>query len=279
MKDCKSLNKGSIPFLAFMRQGHPYHLVDVSPWPLLSGLAGLGFTLGAVSYLHSFSYGGIVLFLGFLSLLLIMGFWWRDVVREGTFEGNHTFQVVRGLRIGVLLFIISEVFFFLAFFWAFFHSALSPAIEMGSIWPPNGMEALSPLEVPLLNTVILLSSGATITWAHHSLVSGQAKQALIGLALSIILGFIFTGFQLFEYKEASFTIADGVYGSTFYGATGLHGLHVFIGTTFLVVCWLRLVNSHFTKGHHFGFEAAAWYWHFVDVVWLFLYLSIYYWGF
>ena len=204
--------------------------------------------------------------------------WFRDVVREGTFQGHHTKVVQKGLKMGMILFITSEVMFFFAFFWGFFHSSLAPTVELGSVWPPMGINVLNPWEVPLLNTAILLCSGVTVTWAHHALVAGSRSQALSGLFLTISLGVIFTMLQAFEYLEASFTIADSVYGSCFYMATGFHGFHVLVGTLFLAVCLFRLYNHHFTRQHHLGFEAAAWYWHFVDVVWLFLFVSIYWWG-
>ena len=178
----------------------------------------------------------------------------------------------------MLLFLLSEVMFFLAFFWAFCHSSLAPTIEIGAVWPPKGIEALSPWEIPFLNTLILLSSGAAVTWAHHAILAGSREQALYGLLATIILAVVFTGFQAMEYIEAPFTISDGIYGSTFYLATGFHGLHVIIGTIFLIICCIREYLGHFTAKHHFGFEAAAWYWHFVDVVWLFLFVSIYWWG-
>jgi cytochrome c oxidase subunit 3 len=204
--------------------------------------------------------------------------WWRDVVREATFEGHHTSFVQLGLRYGMILFIVSEVMFFVAFFWAFFHSSLAPTVEIGAVWPPKGIEVLNPWEIPFLNTVILLSSGASVTWAHHAIIIGDRKQAMYGLILTVLLAIFFTAFQVMEYYDAPFTISDSVYGSTFFLATGFHGFHVFVGTVFLTVCLFRLMNFHFTKNHHFGFEAAAWYWHFVDVVWLFLFVSIYWWG-
>lgn len=257
---------------------HPYHLVDPSPWPLFGALSLLVTTTGAVMYMHSYIGGGLLLPLGFIMILFTMSVWWRDVVREATFQGHHTTIVQRGLRYGMILFIVSEILFFFAFFWAFFHSSLAPAVELGAIWPPKGIQALNPWEVPLLNTVILLSSGATVTWSHHSIVSGNNPGAIAGLLLTVILALIFTFLQGLEYIEAPFTIADGVYGTTFFIATGFHGLHVIIGTTFLIVCLFRLETHHFTKHHHFGFEAAAWYFHFVDVVWLFLFVTIYWWG-
>lgn len=255
---------------------HPYHLVEPSPWPYVMGCAALLTTLGAVIYFH---YSQLFLFLtGLLAITLCLFIWLKDVVREATFQGFHTKATVAGLKLGFLLFIISEVCFFVSFFWAFFHSSLSPSVEIGVMWPPLGVDPLNPFSVPLLNTAILLSSGATVTWAHHSIVSGEKKEALRGLTLTVILGFIFTALQAFEYLEAPFCIADSVYGSTFFVATGFHGFHVIIGTIFLLICLLRLNNSHFTRSHHFGFEAASWYWHFVDVVWLFLYVCIYWWG-
>lgn len=257
---------------------HPYHLVDPSPWPLFGSISLLVTTIGAVMYMHSYIGGSLLLPLGIIMIIYTMTVWWRDVIREATFQGHHTTIVQRGLRYGMILFIVSEVFFFLAFFWAFFHSSLAPTVELGAIWPPKGIQVLNPWEVPLLNTVILLSSGATVTWAHHSIVSGNKIGALAGLFLTVILAVIFTILQGVEYIEAPFTIADGVYGTTFFLATGFHGLHVIIGTTFLAVCLFRLETSHFTKHHHFGFEAAAWYFHFVDVVWLFLFVTIYWWG-
>jgi len=255
---------------------HPYHLVDPSPWPYVMSCGVLLTTLGTVVYFH---YSQLFLvILGFISILLCMFLWLKDVVRESTFQGYHSRIVVIGLKIGFLLFIVSEVLFFFSFFWAFFHSSLSPSVEIGVCWPPAGIDPLNPFSVPLLNTAILLSSGATVTWAHHSIVSGDRKESIQALTITVILGLIFTTLQGMEYVEAPFSIADSVYGSTFFVATGFHGLHVIIGTLFLGVCLIRLFYSHFTRSHHFGFEAASWYWHFVDVVWLFLYVCIYWWG-
>nr|WGO58060.1 cytochrome c oxidase subunit III [Rhabdoblatta melancholica] len=255
---------------------HPFHLVDKSPWPLTGALGALIMMTGLIKWFHL--YNNQLMFIGMMIMILTMIQWWRDIVREGTYQGLHTKFVTKGLRWGMILFIISEVFFFISFFWAFFHSSLSPTIEIGSLWPPLGIEPFNPLQIPLLNTAILLSSGVTVTWAHHGLLENNYSQALQGLFLTVILGLYFTALQAYEYIEAPFTIADSVYGSTFFMATGFHGLHVIIGTTFLLTCLLRHLYLHFSSSHHFGFEAAAWYWHFVDVVWLFLYISIYWWG-
>nr|QHD46972.1 cytochrome c oxidase subunit 3 [Phylloscopus schwarzi] len=257
-------------------QAHSYHMVDPSPWPILGAAAALLTTSGLTMWFHSRV--PYLLIIGLLTTALVMFQWWRDIVRESTFQGHHTPTVQKGLRYGMVLFIASEAFFFFGFFWAFFHSSLAPALELGGQWPPVGIKPLDPMEVPLLNTAILLASGVTVTWAHHSITGALRKQAIQALTLTVLLGFYFTALQAMEYYEAPFSISDGVYGSTFFVATGFHGLHVIIGSTFLLVCLIRLIKYHFTSGHHFGFEAAAWYWHFVDVVWLFLYVSIYWWG-
>jgi len=219
-----------------------------------------------------------VLILGFISLVCSMAFWFRDVISEGTYLGNHTSAVQRGLNLGVALFIASEALFFLAIFWAFFHSALSPTVELGAQWPPLGIEAINPFELPLLNTVILLSSGVTVTYAHHSLIQGNRSGVIYGLIATIILAIVFTALQGIEYTVSSFTISDSVFGSTFYFGTGFHGLHVIIGTLFLGVGFWRVLAYHSTDNHHLGLESGILYWHFVDIVWLFLYVSVYYWG-
>nr|YP_009123030.1 cytochrome c oxidase subunit III [Austropotamobius pallipes]AJK90914.1 cytochrome c oxidase subunit 3 [Austropotamobius pallipes] len=255
---------------------HAYHLVDVSPWPLISSVNAMMLTTGLIKWFHQFTMDLLVLSLVGVGLTMIQ--WWRDVVREGTYQGIHTQIVMKGLRWGMILFIVSEVLFFFSFFWAFFHSSLSPVVEVGSYWPPMGIQPFNPFGIPLLNTTILLSSGATVTWAHHAILNSNHLEALQGLMMTVVLGVYFTGLQAYEYIEASFSIADSIYGSTFFVATGFHGLHVVIGSSFLLVCLYRMYKCHFSSYHHFGFEAAAWYWHFVDVVWLFLYIFIYWWG-
>uniref|UniRef100_UPI0030E32727 cytochrome c oxidase subunit III n=1 Tax=Synelmis amoureuxi TaxID=3053537 RepID=UPI0030E32727 len=254
----------------------PFHLVEFSPWPLTGSIGALILTVGLTAWFHG--YGSSCMILGLILIALTMFQWWRDVIREGTYLGHHTSYVTKGLRWGMVLFIASEVLFFFAFFWAFFHSSLAPTPELGCMWPPAGITPLNPFSIPLLNTAVLLASGVTVTWAHHSLMEGQRTDAIQSLTLTVMLGMYFTVLQLGEYWEAPFTIADSVYGSTFFVATGFHGLHVIIGSTFLLVCLARTILHHFSTGHHFGFEAAAWYWHFVDVVWIFLYLCIYWWG-
>lgn len=260
------------------KQFHLFHLVNRSPWPFFTACSIMSLLLGTVLYINIFIYGLILLFLGLCLTIYCANLWWRDIIREGTFEGYHTLIVQKGLKMGMILFIVSEIMFFFAFFWAYFHSSLVPVIEIGVIWPPAGIIPFNPWSVPFLNTLILLTSGSTITCAHYYVLAGNRKEAILFLELTILLACSFTLFQIYEYLDASFSISDGIYGSTFYMATGFHGLHVFIGTLMIIVTLLRLFYYQLTVEHHFGFEAAAWYWHFVDVVWLFLFISIYWWG-
>ena len=262
-------------FKSFFSQRHAFHLVDPSSLPLLTSIAALCLTTGPVLWFHGYIGGLQATFFGILCVLICFFLWWRDIVREACYEGCHTNIVQLGLRYGMLLFIVSEIMFFFAFFWAFFAAALAPVIELGSIWPPKGIDSFDPIEVPLLNTLLLLCSGATVTYAHHAITAGNKIEAVFGLVLTIILAAIFTALQGFEYVSANFTISDGIFGSTFFMATGFHGFHVLIGTIFLTVCLIRLYLNQFSIQHHFGFEAAAFYWHFVDVVWLFLYMFIF----
>ncbi|WP_374384382.1 cytochrome c oxidase subunit 3 [Dongia sp.] len=259
------------------KPNHPYHLVNPSPWPLVGSLAGGVFFMGMVLYMHD----KLPLYAIVPGLVMILGTmfgWWRDVVREAEIDKAHNPVVQIGLRYGMALFIASEVMFFVAFFWAFFDSSLFPKEAIGGVWPPKGVQVLDPFEIPLLNTMILLLSGCTVTWAHHALREGDRKSFIQGLSITVLLGLIFTSLQAFEYAHAPFAFKDGIYSSTFFMATGFHGFHVIVGTLFLLVCLIRGIKGQFTPDHHFGFEAAAWYWHFVDVVWLFLFTFVYIWG-
>lgn len=264
--------------LKYLNTTHQFHLVDPSPWPLMASLGAFFLTTGLVSYMHKFI-GGWSLFLnGFLLIIYVMYVWWRDIVREATYEEHHTFVVQRGLRLGMILFIVSEIMFFFAFFWAFFHSSLAPVFNIGGVWPPKSIIAMNTYTIPLTNTLILLSSGATVTWAHHAIILNAKRHTIIALIYTVSLAALFTYFQGLEYVTAPFNISDGIYGSCFYMATGFHGFHVFAGTIALIVSFFRIVFNHSTNTHHFGFESAIWYWHFVDVVWLFLFINIYWWG-
>nr|WAO28615.1 cytochrome c oxidase subunit III [Ibidoecus plataleae] len=253
---------------------HPYHILDISPWPVLSSLSvtscmlNLFFFMSMKTTLECF-------IISMVSLVMSISLWWRDVIRESTFQGNHTKKVQTGIRMGFVLFILSEVMFFMSFFWGIMSNMLVPDVELGCMWPPVGVQSVDYLGVPLLNTIILISSGVSVTWAHHSLISSNKMNCLYGFLSTVILGVLFTYFQLLEYYDTSFTICDSVYGSLFFTTTGFHGLHVAIGTVFLTVCFFRVMSNHFSNEHHVGAEAAIWYWHFVDVVWLFLYLLLY----
>ncbi|MYZ48549.1 cytochrome c oxidase subunit 3 [Propylenella binzhouense] len=262
---------------------HDYHLVDPSPWPFIGSVSAFVLALGAISAMHGASWLWVAP--GFLGVFYTMFGWWTDVIKEAR-GGYHTRVVQLHLRYGMLLFIASEVMFFVAWFWAFYDASLftGEAIQFGRMeatggqWPPAGLEVLDPWHLPLLNTLLLLTSGTTITWAHHALLHNDRQGLKYGLALTIVLGMIFTGVQAYEYMHAPFAFSGNIYGATFFMATGFHGFHVIVGTIFLIVCLIRALRGSFTPTQHFGFEAAAWYWHFVDVVWLFLFFSIYVWG-
>ena len=256
---------------------HSYHLVEKRPWPIISSVRAFLLVSGLAQWFRVFN--NYLLLVAFIRIFLASGQWWRDITREGTIQGLHTLKVITGLRWGIVLFIVSEVFFFFSFFWAYFHRSLNATVELGGIWPSTGVTPFNPFEIPLLNTAILLASGVTVTWAHHGVIERYDSRAIQGLFLTIILGVYFRVLQWIEYKEATFTIADSVYGCTFFVATGFHGLHVIIGTLFLFICLIRLLIGHYANNHSVGFETRIWYWHFVDVVWLFLYVSIYWWGY
>ena len=301
---------------------HDYHLVNPSPWPVIASAAALVMAIGLIIWMRSMG-GGAGLFglngpwlfaAGFSGVAITAFFWWRDVIHEGV-HGDHTPVVQLHFRYGMILFIASEVMFFVAWFWAYFDASLFPAgvhellnstdvVGMvtrdhltGGHWPPVAVDGtgvtipangdstpgifehtFDPWHIPLLNTLILLSSGVTVTWAHHALLHDNRRGLIFGLVLTVLLGLIFTCFQAYEYMHAAFSYAGHIYGSTFFMATGFHGAHVIIGTIFLLVCLFRALAGAFTSKGHFGFEAAAWYWHFVDVVWLFLFACIYVWG-
>jgi len=269
---------------AHANQEHPYHLVEPSPWPLIGAFSGGFLATGMIVFMHTPI--NWMLYLGIFLVFFTMFGWWRQVVREATHEGHHTPIVQIGLRYGMLLFILSEVMFFVAFFWAYFNVAFFPDTPtqfertefLGGVWPPSGVQTFDPFDLPFLNTMILLLSGCTVTWAHHALRQGDRQGLLQGLGLTVILGLLFTSLQAYEYSHAAFGFREGIYSTTFYMLTGFHGFHVMVGTVFLAVCWLRAYWGHFKPNHHVGFEMAAWYWHFVDVVWLFLFVAIYWYG-
>nr|YP_010564707.1 cytochrome c oxidase subunit 3 [Nymphon australe]UZA61084.1 cytochrome c oxidase subunit 3 [Nymphon australe] len=253
---------------------HPYHMVDQSPWPMMTAITSLGLTSGLINMFNSKS--KFLMLISMMSLIFISFQWWRDITRESTFQGKHTQKVIMSVKFGMILFIFSEIMFFLSFFWTYFHSGLTPTMEIGLTWPPTNIFPFNPMEIPLLNTLVLISSGVTITWSHHSLMH-KSKNTIKALILTISLGIIFTILQGMEYWMSSFTMSDSIFGSIFFATTGMHGIHVIIGTLFMIICLIRMKLNHFTNHHHTGMELMIWYWHFVDVVWLFLYLSYYWW--
>ena len=266
---------------------HDYHLVDPSPWPAVGAISAFVTAVGLITWMHHlFAAAPLVFGAGVVGIAYTMIGWWRDVVREAQYEGHHTRVVQLSHRYGMILFIASEVMFFVAWFWAYFNTALFPnelhdiarLQATGGVWPPKGIETFDPWHLPLLNTLILLTSGTTVTWAHHALLENDRQGLKWGLALTILLGLSFTSVQAYEYAHAAFAFKGHIYGATFFMATGFHGAHVIIGSIFLIVCLARALAGHFTPTQHIGFEFAAWYWHFVDVVWLFLFTCIYVWG-
>ncbi|RIJ15538.1 cytochrome c oxidase subunit 3 [Henriciella mobilis] len=274
---------------------HDYHLVNPSPWPLFGSMGMIVLALGAVTYMKGLF--GMpegtwwLLAVGFASIIWVMVGWWREVIKEGR-QGDHTPVVQIGLRYGMILFIASEVMFFVAWFWSFFEFAIFHGARVGETfdvsnpiyqeglsrfaeWPPAGVEVFDPFHLPLMNTLVLLLSGTTVTAAHHALQHDNRKTAILMLFITIVLGVSFTGLQVLEYTHAGFTYDGTLYGSAFFMATGFHGAHVVIGTIFLIVCLIRLMSGGMSAKKHLGFEFAAWYWHFVDVVWLFLFAFVY----
>jgi cytochrome c oxidase subunit 3 len=260
------------------RKNHPFHIVDPSPWPFIIGISLLMLTIGIVLGFHGFNTGKEIMIIGIVSVITIMGIWWRDVIIEGTILGNHTERVKEGLNTGMLLFIISEIFFFVSIFWGFFHSSLIPAIQLGSEWPPKGIETLDAWGVPFFNTILLVTSSITVTMGHNNLIVGKEKETIKALIITIILVMIFSVFQIFEYYYCSFTISDSVLGSIFFMGTGFHGIHVIAGTIFVGIGLIRLLKGHYTTQSNCGLEYSIWYLHLVDLVWIILYIAIYIWG-
>jgi cytochrome c oxidase subunit 3 len=267
---------------------HDYHIIDPSLWPFMGAVSGFTMLAGSVLFFHD--YTPWVMIVGLLGVLYTMFVWWSDVIGEAH-VGDHTPVVRIGLRMGFILFIMSEIMFFSAWFWTFFKHAIFPADAEGlaaqevatwhavdGVWPPEGILTFNAWDLPLINTLILLLSGVTVTWAHHALIENKRPSLIWGLICTVALGALFTVFQAYEYSHAAFGFSGNIYGASFFMATGFHGFHVLVGTIFLAVCLLRSAKGHFTPTQHIGFEMAAWYWHFVDVVWLFLFACVYIWG-
>lgn len=254
-----------------------WHSVSPSPWPLLMSISVFSTAVGFVLWVSkNFPY---FMFIGLISIVLIFTLWCKDVIIEATYQGAHTLRVIYTLKMGFYFFVLSEAMFFTSFFWAYFHSMLSPSPEIGVSWPPKGIDAISPLGIPLLNTIILVWSGIFASASHHFCKGKNKEHALMSLNLSFLLGILFTIVQYYEFKWCTFTIADSVFGSTFFILTGFHGFHVLIGTIFLIVNYYRLKYNHFTPNRHLGLECAIVYWHFVDIIWILVYIVVYIWSY
>lgn len=275
------------------KRTHEFHLVDPSPMPILTSFSLLLLCVGIVLSIHKYEFFGIkhsyfsILALGLASVLYSAYRWWADVIKEGIKDKAHNLTVRQGLSLGMMLFILSEIMFFVVFFWSLFKFSLYPGHVLDDIWatsktvswPPSNMETIDPWNFPLLNTLLLLLSGTTVTWAHHALLNNNKKELLQGLLCTVILGVTFSLIQGFEYMHAEFKFKDNHYTSVFYMLTGFHGFHVIIGTIFLLICYFRAKKDHFIPGNgHLGFEFAAWYWHFVDAVWLLVFAFLYIWS-
>ena len=261
----------------------PFHLVTYSPWPIFVSFDLLFFAITGVIYFnHTYSIIGSSSFpvlLSFINLLFGVFMWFRDIITEATYLGDHTTYIQHGLILGFYLFLVTEIFFFIGAFWSFFHSALSPVVEIGSIWPPVGIEAIYPFDLPLLNTILLLSSGISVTYAHHYMIGKSRFNTIIGFLFTILFAVVFIYCQYIEYSNSTFNISDSVFGTTFYFITGTHGIHVILGTILLSISLYRIYSYQVTNSHHLGVESAIIYWHFVDVVWLFVFIFVYWWAY
>nr|APP87489.1 cytochrome c oxidase subunit III [Periphyllus acerihabitans] len=259
-----------------LKMNQPYFILNLSPWPILMALNMFNLMISNIMILN-FKFNQFFIINLILTTMILIS-WWRDIIRESTFQGNHNFYIMNLIKFSMILFIVSEMFLFISFFWNFLHNSLAPSIELGLNWPPKNIKFFNPLLIPLLNTIILLTSSFTVTLTHMFLLNNNKTKTILFMKLTIILSFYFLFLQMIEYKQAMFTFSDSIFGSSFYMATGFHGLHVMIGTMFLIINLLRMLKMHFSFIHHISFELAAWYWHFVDIIWLFLYMTFYWWN-
>lgn len=254
----------------------PYFLLTLRPWPILISFNSFNIIISNIIIIN-FKIN-IFIILNLLTIILTAILWWRDVIRERTFQGNHNFYIINIIKLRIIIFIISEIFLFISFFWNFLHNSLAPSIELGLNWPPKNIQFFNPILIPILNTIILITSSFTITLSHFYLLNNKKNKTIIYLNLTILLSIYFIILQIIEYKEATFTFSDSIFGSSFYIATGFHGIHVIIGIIFLIINLIRIKKLHFSFIHHIRFELAAWYWHFIDIIWLFLYITFYWWN-
>nr|YP_009400274.1 cytochrome c oxidase subunit III [Nurudea yanoniella]ARW70276.1 cytochrome c oxidase subunit III [Nurudea yanoniella]QBK84293.1 cytochrome c oxidase subunit 3 [Nurudea yanoniella] len=259
-----------------MKFNQPYYILNISPWPILMAFNSFNFMISNIMIMN-FKFNMISM-MNLMLMIIISILWWRDIIRESTFQGNHNFYIMNLIKLSMILFIISELFLFISFFWNFLHNSLAPSIDIGLNWPPKNINFFNPLMIPLLNTIILLTSSFTITLSHFYTLNNLKKKSSMFLNMTIILSIYFLYLQTLEYKQANFTFSDSIFGSSFYMATGFHGMHVIIGTIFLIINMMRMINMHFSFMHHISFELSIWYWHFIDIIWLFLYMTFYWWN-
>nr|DBA43889.1 TPA_asm: COX3 [Bombus personatus] len=256
-----------------MKKNFPFHMVTISPWPIIVSINLMNLLMSIILWIYLNTF--MILTLNFLNMLLSMLMWFRDIVRESTFQGMHTLYITMMLKFSMIMFIISELFFFISFFWTFFHNSISPSIEINFMWPPKMIKFFNPFEIPLLNSIILIMSGFTVTLSHYNLLNNKMNSSLMNLFMTIMLGIYFNIMQIFEYYNSFFCINDSIFGSIFFLSTGFHGMHVLMGTLMLIYSLIRMLNNHFSSTHHINFEFSIWYWHFVDVIWLFIYMFYY----
>nr|DBA43798.1 TPA_asm: COX3 [Bombus supremus] len=256
-----------------MKKNFPFHMVTISPWPIILSINMMNMFLSIILWIYLNNL--LIMIINLLNMLLSMFMWFRDIIRESTFQGMHSFYIISMLKFSMILFIISELFFFISFFWTFFHNSVSPSIEINSIWPPKMIKFFNPFEIPLLNSITLIMSGLTVTMSHYNFLNNNYKLSTEDLMFTIFLGSYFNYMQIFEYENSFFCMNDSIFGSIFFLSTGFHGIHVLCGTLMLFYSLIRIMNHHISKIHHINFEFAIWYWHFVDVIWLFIYMFYY----
>nr|DBA43941.1 TPA_asm: COX3 [Bombus terricola] len=256
-----------------MKKNFPFHMVTISPWPIILSINLLNLMLSTILWIYLNNM--MLMIINLIMLILVTLMWFRDIIRESTFQGMHSLLIISMMKFSMIMFIISELFFFISFFWTFFHNSISPSIEINFSWPPSMIKFFNPFEIPLLNSIILIMSGFTVTLSHYNLLNNKFKPSMLNLMFTIILGFYFNMMQMFEYYNSFFCINDSIFGSIFYLSTGFHGIHVLIGTLMLLYSFIRMNKNHFSSIHHINFEFSIWYWHFVDVIWLFIYMFYY----
>nr|AZL93184.1 cytochrome c oxidase subunit 3 [Diapriidae sp. ZJUH_2016010] len=253
---------------------HPYHIVSNSPWPIIFSINLMNFIISNLLMMNMKNNKFLLIMM--MLLIIIMMNWWKNLMLESLMQGFRTIKCKIMMKFSMILFILSEIMFFMSMFWCYMHMYLSPSIEIGSIWPPKNIEMFNPFLIPLINSIILITSGMTLTYSHYLMINNKFIKSIIYMYMTIILGMMFTTIQIYEYKMSFFNISDSIYGSIFFMLTGFHGLHVIIGTIFLITSLKNMYNK-FSKMNNLSFELSSWYWHFVDFIWLMVYTLVYWW--